>query len=133
VPALDKIIGIAMLGRSVAEGALRQRVVPNLVTLGILAIATAVIASLLALALCYAGYMGLLYYGLTPEAAFYSITACLILALVACLYFMKRYIRKLHQSMYPLSPLTDGVSDIVDAFTDGFRRTPAKISKQKKI
>jgi len=116
-----------MLGRSVAEGALRQRVVPNLVILGILAIATAVIASLLALALCYAGYMGLLYYGATPEAAFYSITAFLILSLAVCLYLMKRYICKLHQSMRPLSPLTDGVGDIVDAFADGFR------GKQKKM
>lgn len=116
-------MGVVTVGRLLADYHDYQRAIPKIIILLMLTAGTGILASLLVIALLCAGYLALVDHGLSYHIAFLIVTMCLAATVAAGFILISQHIKKLRQTLQPLSPLGEGISDVVTAFADGFRRS----------
>ncbi len=121
---LEKLFGLASLGSTFASVSLLHRFLSKLIVIFALTIISSIAAGILLIALFYAFYCLLNYYGLDPYASL-AIVSFLLLAvtvMLACVTAEK--IKNLRQfppsTMRQNFPSFNHVEKIVVAFFDGF-------------
>ena len=128
---LGKIAGMILLQRTVsASSTLLESLLAGMAAIAVLAlIATLLFASLI-MGGIYVGYQALLASGFTAQAAALvtgGVIFCLLIVAVVAIIACIRKIRGIPKRLVTNeAPMINIVSQIADAFTEGFRKPQAK-------
>jgi peptidoglycan/LPS O-acetylase OafA/YrhL len=121
---IGKLLGAAAMHRTFTSGhSLFKEILYTIAMFVLLSVIAGMVVGALFIAAFYAAYLGLLHFGLDPQAAQITITA--IAALVVCVLVAGIYeqLHKLHdapkQLLHLQSPIGTRVNSLVDAFIDG--------------
>jgi hypothetical protein len=122
---ISKLMGLASIGSSVANVALLQRFLEGIIGIIALTIVSAMMAGMLVVSGFYAAYVGLMHYGLDPDAAGVTIIllACIAtLSLIGWVVWQLRNLRELPRHALPhgLPPVMARATDMAQAFIEGF-------------
>lgn len=115
-------MGIAAVGKAVVECNHYQRAFPKVAALLMLGMCTSALTALLVALLLCGGYMALIDYGFAAHTAFIAVTLCLVAIIAAGFFLISHNTKKLRRALLPLAPVGEGISDVITAFADGFRR-----------
>ncbi len=118
---IDKVLGIAGMGSTIANVSLLKRFLSGVTTVIALTAISSTMAGMLLLTAIYGLYLGLIHYGLEPVAAVVAMgsLALIITAILAWMAVMRwRELRELPHIMTH-GPLMGQVNRIADAFVDG--------------
>jgi hypothetical protein len=118
---MEKLLVIATLGRKAYSKWLFQRMIARAITLMGIIFIIAILLSALLIVLLYVSYMAFLEGGLTPPMAILvvSMLALIIIGLLGKL--AHNCALDLPRMLAPQSPIASRISDLFDAFMDGFK------------
>jgi len=125
VSNLDRLAGITTIVRMIAGNLIYRRFVSNVAVVILLIVVTGMLAGVLLISLCYAGYLTLVRHGLDTGAAMLISESIIALVTLVCCIATARYIRKLRDLLIPL-PAAPCARRIMRAFVDGFSESGHK-------
>ena len=117
---MEKLFVLATLGRKAYSKWLFQRMITRVITLVGLVLVIAILISALLIGLLLTAYTALVQGGIAPPMAMLMIS--IITLLIICMLGMlgQHFARQLPRMLVPQSPITARVSNIFNAFMDGF-------------
>ena len=125
---LEKLLGLAMLGSSLANVTLLHRFLSRVVVVVALTIISALFTGVLFLAALYGVYYALTYYGLAPQAAVSLIAIFVVLVTALLIAVMANQLQKIREIPHSLPssglPSFSQLGGITEAFIDGLLYHP---------
>lgn len=129
---IGKLMGLASIGSSLANIALLQRFLGDIVSIIALTILSAMMTAMLLIGCFYGAYAGLTDYGLNPVVASVTVAGIALLLTALLIGLTVRKLRQLHELPKHLRagiPPFSRTGTIVHAFLEEFMKQPSPMKK----
>ncbi len=117
---MEKLLVLATLGRKAYSKCLFQRMLWHVSAVVGIVFIIAILLSALVIGLLLTAHTALLHGGVTPQMAMLIISIITLFIIGMLLMLAQHFARRLPRMLAQQSPITSRISDVFNAFMDGF-------------
>lgn len=123
---IGKIVGLLSIGGAIAESPMPRKLLSGMATVAGLTVVTGMMIGTLLVGSLYAGYRGLMYYGMTSESALVTVAGIAAVITIVLVSVTVRYVKSLFDMPRLMPDMQAGAGGIAgkaaglaDSFMDG--------------
>lgn len=117
---MEKLLALATLGHKAYNKWLFQRMISRVLAIVGMVLMIAILLSALLIGLLGIAYIALVQSGIAPQIAALTIGTMTVSIIGLLIMLARHFLRQLPRLLAPQAPITSRISDLLNAFIDGF-------------